>query len=103
MNFLQKLFTKSSETKKSTLADYMRDISEEVKMSNKLDLNLQDYLDQIQKRAEGGYTSLVLKTHGVFKPGQEEQFCSSLRNLGFKTEKYISHNYPQLNDITITW
>lgn len=78
-----------------SLADMMRDIAYEKIEANKLDLDLQYYLDQVRERANEGKFELTINPFNL-KPGQRDQLKSSLKRLGFGVE-------DTYYDINVSW
>lgn len=78
-----------------TVATMMADISREVVETAKADVDIQFYIDQIQKVAESGErsTSLYLYEESEVDRTKKQAIAASLKRLGFKILTYDSRLY----------
>lgn len=71
--------------RRSTVADLMADITREAVETAKLDVDIQHYVDLIQKEAQSGerYVKLDIRGYDGLSYAKKKMVAASLKRLGF--------------------
>lgn len=72
--------------RRSTVADLMADIAREAVETAKLDVDIQHYVDLIQREAQNGerYVRLNVREYDSRSYAKKKAIAASLKRLGFK-------------------